>query len=180
MSRGARGRPSGVEPTTEQDIRFGDPESPPTPWADVRRLLEAAELFWVSTVRGDGRPHVTPLPAVWSDDRLHFCTGPTEQKAVNIAGNPHVVLTTGSNQWKHGLDVVVEGVAVRVDDDSRLRELADLWRTKYQGDWDFAVEEGMFHHDDGGSAVVFEVAPTKVLAFAKGQFAQTRYRLPEA
>ena len=36
----------------------------------------------------------------------------------------------------------------------------------------------MFHHDDGGSAAVFEVAPTKVLAFAKGRFAQTRYRFP--
>jgi hypothetical protein len=35
----------------------------------------------------------------------------------------------------------------------------------------------MFRHEDGGSAVVFAVAPTKVLAFAKGRFAQTRYRL---
>ena len=33
----------------------------------------------------------------------------------------------------------------------------------------------MFHHD-GGDAIVFEVAPVKVLAFAKGVFAQTRYR----
>ena len=169
-----------MEPTPEQDIRFGDPESPPTPWADVRRVLDSSELFWISTVHRDGRPHVTPLPAVWIDDRLHFCTGPAEQKAVNVAGNPRVVLTTGCNQWKQGLDVVVEGVAAQVADDSRLRELADLWRSKYQGDWDFAVKDGMFHHDDGGSAVVFEVAPTKVLAFAKGQFAQTRYRFPPA
>jgi general stress protein 26 len=167
-----------MEPAAEQDIRFGDPESPPTPWPDVRRVLETAQLFWISTVRRDGRPHVTPLPAVWSDDRLHFCTGPGEQKAVNLAGNQRVVLTTGSNQWKLGLDVVVEGDAVRVTDDARLRVLADLWRSKYQGDWDFAVENGLFRHDDGGSAVVFEVAPTKVLAFAKGQFAQTRYRFP--
>jgi hypothetical protein len=70
---------------------------------------------------------------------------------------------------------VVEGTAVRVTDDSRLRTLADLWRSKYQGDWDFTVEDGMFHHD-GGDAIVFEVAPVKVLAFAKGVFAQTRYR----
>ena len=167
-----------MEPAPEQDIRFGDPESAPTPWPEGRRVLETAELFWISTVRRDGRPHVTPLPAVWSDDRLHFCTGPAEQKAVNVAANPRVVLMTGCNQWKQGLDVVVEGHAVRVTDDARLRVLADLWRSKYQGDWDFAVEEGMFHHEDGGSAVVFQVAPRKVLAFAKGQFAQTRYRFP--
>jgi nitroimidazol reductase NimA-like FMN-containing flavoprotein (pyridoxamine 5'-phosphate oxidase superfamily) len=167
-----------MEPVVEQDARFGDPESPPTPWAEARQTLEAAELFWISTVRRDGRPHVTPLPAVWHEGRLHFCTGLEEQKAVNLAGNSHVALTTGSNRWKEGLDLVVEGEAVRVTDDDRLRTLADLWRSKYQGDWDFSVEDGMFRHDDGGSAAVYEVAPKKVFAFAKGRFAQTRYRFP--
>ena len=88
------------------------------------------------------------------------------------------MLTTGCNRWKEGIDVVVEGDAVRVTDDSKLRTLADLWRHKYHGDWDFAVEDGMFVHEDGGSAVVLAVAPTKVIAFVKGQFAQTRYRFP--
>jgi general stress protein 26 len=165
-----------MDPITERDIRFGDPEVRPTPWADVLRVLESAELFWISSVRGNGRPHVTPLPAVWYEDRLHFCTGPDEQKAVNIARNPHVALTTGRNLWKEGLDVVVEGTAVRVTDESRLRALADLWRGKYHGDWDFTVRDEAFHHEDGGFAFVFEVAPRKVLAFAKGHFAQTRYR----
>ena len=165
-----------MDPVPEQDTRFGDPEAPPTPWAEALRVLETAELFWISTVRSDGRPHVTPLPAVWLEGRLHFCTGPAEQKAVNLARKPHVALTTGTNRWKEGLDLVVEGIAVRITDDSRLRTLADLWRSKYHGDWDFTVEHGMFRHEDGGSAVVFEVGPTKVLAFAKGRFAQTRYR----
>jgi nitroimidazol reductase NimA-like FMN-containing flavoprotein (pyridoxamine 5'-phosphate oxidase superfamily) len=178
MSRDDAERHNRMEPVPEQDRRFGDPASPPTPWADALRVLETAELFWISTVRADGRPHVTPLPAVWFDDRLHFCTGPAEQKAVNLAHNAHVALTTGTNRWKQGLDLVVEGDAVQITDDARLRVLADLWRTKYYGDWDFAVEEGMFRHDDGGSAAVFGVAPTKVLAFAKGPFAQTRYRFP--
>jgi hypothetical protein len=118
---------------------------------------------------------VTPLPAVWYEDRLHFCTGLEEQKAVNIARNPHVALTTGCNRWKDGLDLVVEGTAVRVTEDGRLHTLADLWRSKYHGDWNFTVADGMFHADVGGAAV-FEVAPVKVLAFAKGAFAQTRYR----
>src|SRR5262249_49788470 len=104
-------------------------------------------------------------------------TGPEEQKAVNIARNQRVALTTGLNRWKEGLDVVVEGSAVPVESDSRLHALADLWRTKYHGEWDFAVKDGMFEHD-GGHAVVFDVAPAKILAFAKGQFAQTRYRFP--
>jgi general stress protein 26 len=166
-----------MEPTAEQDTRYGDASAPATPWADVLRILETAELFWISSVRDGGQPHVTPLPAVWCDDRLHFCTGAEEQKAVNIARNPQVSLTTGCNRWKEGLDVVLEGAAVRVTDDSRLRTLADLWRSKYQGDWDFTVDDAMFHHG-GGDALVFEVAPAKVLAFSKGVFAQTRYRFP--
>jgi hypothetical protein len=164
-----------MEPVTEQDIRFGNPEIGPTPRAVVRQVLEAAELFWISTVREDGRPHVTPLPAVWYDNRLHFCTGAAEQKAVNLGRNPQVALTTGCNQWSEGLDVVLEGGAGRVEDVPRLRTLADLWRTKYRGDWDFSVSDGMFQHG-GGSAVVYEVVPTKVIAFSKGAFAQTRYR----
>ena len=98
-----------TEPTAELDARFGDPEASPTPWSDVRRVIEEAELFWISTVRPDGRPHVTPLPAVWRDDTLYFCTGAEEQKGVNLARNPQCALTTGTNLWKTGLDVVVEG-----------------------------------------------------------------------
>ena len=162
-------------PDAELDARFSGPDAVATPWADVERVLEDSELFWISTVRGDGRPHVTPLPAVWASGQLHFCTGAAEQKGVNLARNPGCTLTTGTNTWKAGLDVVVEGVAERISDDERLRGLADGWRTKYHGDWDYDVRDGAFHHE-GGEALVFGVAPTKVMAFAKGDFAQTRYR----
>src|SRR5215467_2831830 len=97
------------EPTTTLDTRFSDPGAVATEWQETRRMLETAELFWISTVRPDGRPHVTPLVAVWLDEAIHFCTGATEQKAINLSRNPHVILTTGCNQWKTGIDVVVEG-----------------------------------------------------------------------
>jgi hypothetical protein len=168
-----------MEPIAELDARFSDPEAAASRWSDVRRAIEDAELFWISTVRTDGRPHVTPVPAVWDDDALYFCTGAAEQKGVNLARNRHCVLTTGNNAWKSGLDIVVEGDARRVTDDRRLQHLADAWESKYQGDWHFDVADGMFHQPDGGGeALVFEVAPTKVLAFAKGDFAQTRFRFP--
>jgi hypothetical protein len=164
-------------PVPELDARFGDPEASPTPWADVRRTIDEAELFWISTVRPDGRPHVTPLPAVWQDGALYFCTGAREQKGVNLAWNARCALTTGNNQWKSGLDVVVEGVAERVRDEAQLRRLAAAWESKFRGDWLFEVANGAFQAE-GHEALVFEVAPTKVLAFAKGDFAQTRYRFP--
>jgi hypothetical protein len=69
----------------------------------------------------------------------------------------------------------VEGDATRVTDEARLRRLASLLEPKYHGDWHFEVVNGAFRHE-AGEALVFEVVPVKVLAFAKGDFAQTRFR----
>lgn len=166
---------SSPAPTPDLHTGFSAPDATPTPWEDVVDVLESAELFWISTVRTDGRPHVTPLPAVWRDGALYFCTGSGEQKALNLRANNQCTLTTGNNRWKAGLDIVVEGEAKRVTDDLLLRTLAAMWATKYDGDWQYDVRDGAFHHEPG-VAHVFEVRPRKVLAFAKGEFAQTRFR----
>ena len=60
-------------PRTILDERFSDAGAEPTDWGFTLGTLESAELLWLSTVRADGRPHVTPLVAVWTEDRLHFC-----------------------------------------------------------------------------------------------------------
>lgn len=161
---------------SELDARFSDRDASATAWTAVERVLDEAELFWIATVRSGGRPHVTPLTAVWDAGKLHFCTGATEQKGVNLAANPACTLTTGTNKWKQGLDVVVEGEARRVTDNDRLRHLADRWASKYHGDWQFNVVDGSFEQE-GNPALVFEVVPSKVLAFSKGEFSQTRYQL---
>lgn len=161
-------------PLTSIDDRFSEPGADPTAWADTVRVLDAAQLFWITTVRADGRPHVTPLVAVWVDDAIHFCTGADEQKAINLRANPNVILTTGRNDWTQGLDVVVEGAATRTTDDATLRRLAEAWRTKWDGDWQYEARDGAFHHE-AGEALVFTVAPTKVLAFGKGTFTHTRH-----
>ena len=164
-------------PVTTLDQRFSDPAAAATSWDATRQALESAELFWISTVRGDGRPHVTPLVAVWAGGALYFCTGDAEQKAINLGGNPHVVLTTGCNSWDGGLDVMVEGDAVQVTDDDTLKRLAGAWAAKWDGRWHYQVRDGFFRHPDGDEAIlVFAVAPAKILAFAKGTFSHTRHR----
>lgn len=165
-----------AQPVTELDSRFSDPNASATDWAEARSRLAAAELYWVTTVRPDGRPHVTPLLAVWLDDAMYFCTGPTEQKARNLETNTHCTLITGCNALNNGLDLVVEGDAVRVTDNGRLQRLADEYVTKYGRTWQFTVGDGAFVHPSGQSeALVFEVAPDKVLGFSKGDFSQTRW-----
>jgi hypothetical protein len=167
---------SPTEPTTELDPRFSSENATATPWAEGRQRLEQAGVYWLSTVRPDGRPHVTPLIAVWLDRALHFCTGPTERKAKNLAVNAHCVVTTGSNAYGDGLDLVVEGDAVRVTDEARLRRLAQAYVDKYGSDWRFEVRDGAFY-GDGGEAHVFEIAPTTAFGFGKGDpFSQTRWR----
>lgn len=166
-----------MEPVAELDERFSDEGASATKWVVVRDVLESAETFWVTTVRSDGRPHVTPLVAVWLDEALAFCTGANEQKAVNLRGNQHVILSTGCNDWDKGIDVIVEGTATRVTDDAKLRRLAEAWTKKWDGRWHFEVADGSFQHEGGeGRALVFEVVPDKVLSFAKEQFAATRFR----
>jgi hypothetical protein len=115
---------------------------------------------------------------------LYFCTGPDERKAKNLVRNPHCILTAGCNALDEGLDVVVEGDAVRVTDEARLGRVADAYLSKYGSDWRFAVRDGTFYHDPGslretdtGAAWVYEVSPKKVFGFGKGEpFSQTRWR----
>ena len=175
------------EPNTTLDTRHGEPRGGVTPWEETRRVLETAELFWLSTVRADGRPHVTPLVAVWHDGAIHFTATETAQKAVNLRGNPHVILTTGCNQIdsfhkKEGLTVVVEGDAVRITDQDALERLAAVWATKWDGSWPYQVRNGYFYLYDEDeqrvltdSNLVFSVKPRKVFAFAIG-VNQTRYQ----
>jgi nitroimidazol reductase NimA-like FMN-containing flavoprotein (pyridoxamine 5'-phosphate oxidase superfamily) len=168
------------EPVTSLDPRFSQENAVATTWAQAERVLEQAQLFWITTVRRGGRPHVTPLVCVWGEGALHFCTGDSEQKTLNLRVSPHVVLATGRLSWDSGLDVVVEGDAVRVDDDERLERLSKLWNTKWDGRWQYDVHDGSFWHPEGwedtpSPVLVFAVKPKKVFAFSEGSFSQTRH-----
>jgi general stress protein 26 len=163
---------------TALDPRFSEPAASATSWEQTRSILEDAELSWISTVRRDGRPHVSPVVTVWMDETLYFTSGPDEQKVRNLDHNPAVVVTTGANDWEGGTDVTVEGLVRRVVAHDLLEHLATKWSGRWDGRWSFDVVDGAFQHAFGGVSHVFEVVPTKVLAFAKSPFAQTRHRLP--
>jgi general stress protein 26 len=177
MTRPAKKEQEMSEPATSLDTRFSEPGSAATPWETTLEVLKAAELSWISTVRHDGRPHVSPLVTVWFDQALWFATGGAEQKAVNLRTNRHVVVTTGCNSWDRGLDVVVEGEATRETDDAVLAQLAKAWSAKWDGRWQYEVRDGAFHHPGGEEEVlVFRITPRKILAFGKGTFTHTSHR----
>ena len=166
----------GPQPDTKLDTRFSSSDATVASWDDARDDLSRAEIYWVTTVRTDGRPHVTPLIGVWVDDALHFCTGETEQKARNLEANANCILTTGCNAYGEGRDVVVEGLAERVTDHATLQRIADAYLEKYGEDWRFEVRDGGFFagHD---VAWVFGVAPVTAFGYGRGDtFSQTRWR----
>jgi nitroimidazol reductase NimA-like FMN-containing flavoprotein (pyridoxamine 5'-phosphate oxidase superfamily) len=175
------------DPATELDARYssalnprpGAAEVTATEWAEARRQLAAAEIFWVSTVRPDGRLHVTPVIAAWHDGVLYFSTGPGEQKAKNLAGNAHCALTTGRNSLTEGLDIIVEGTAEQVADPALLEGVIAAYETKYGPH--ITSPEGTFHGIGDafrkGDAVVFAVAPDTAYGFGRGEgiYSHTRW-----
>ena len=165
-------------PVTKLEQRYSDPAASAVGWDETSGLLEAAELSWISTVRADGRPHVTPLVAVWVDGVLYFTTGSEEQKFVNLGANPHVVLTTGCNRWDDGIDVVVEGEAAHVTDEEVLARVAGAFSVKWDGRWRFAVRDGHFYNDGADMPCeVFGVTPARAFAHSKGDpFGATTHR----
>ncbi len=164
------------KPVTELDEPYSHADAKPVPWSVACDALEEAAVYWLSTVRSDGRPHVTPVAAVLLDGSLFFSTGPHEQKALNLAHNTRCILTTGCNRFNEGLDIVVEGEAVRSIERPQLERLAELFEEKYEGVFGFQAGDGAFSMPEG-VAHVFEVAPVKAFAYERSETGgATRYR----
>jgi len=162
-------------PLTSLDARYSGENARAVPWPEALTHAEKAGLYWVVTVRRDGRPHVTPVVGVWADDAFYFTTGEEEQKAKNLAGNPHCSVITGCNTWNAGFDIILHGDAVVVRDLPLLRTVADTFRAKYGEDWAFEVtDDGTFRLH--GESLVYQVAPAQALGFGKGEpFSHTRW-----
>ena len=169
-------RVTAKEPVADLDQPFSSDDATPTPWPDARQQLDKAEVYWLSTVRPDGRPHVTPLVSVWMDDSLYFVTGNSERKADNLAQNLHCVITTGCNRLSEGLDLVVEGDAAMVSDHAVLQRVSEKFGAKYDSPFRFKVPD-FAAYGEGGKNLVYQVAPKRAFAYGRGgQYSATRYR----
>ena len=113
------------------DYGVDGPAWEPLQWAWAAERLLAGRNFWVVTVSARGRPHALPVWGVWDDDehRFAFSCGPRSRKARNLAANPQTVVMIDDT-----VDCLsVEGRAVVVDDDDRVRERwIEHYLQKYQ------------------------------------------------
>lgn len=157
---------------------FSSPGARPTPWEETEWALRRIQKFQLCTVRRDGRPHVTPLLAIWALGAMWFTTGDSEQKAKNLSANPYCALTTGTGTLT-GMDYVIEGTASLVTDQDTREAVATAFEQAYG--WQLTREDGTWHQlGDAvrtGNVQLYRVQPDKGFAFATGgESSQTRYR----
>jgi hypothetical protein len=111
----------------------------PTPWEDVStRLAQGPDpSYWLATVREDGRSHQRPIWAEWVAGTLYFSSGNT-LKSKHLARDPRCSIAIGAE----GLDLVIEGKAHRVTDESELHRVRDRYADK---GWAPTVRDEAFH-----------------------------------
>ena len=117
--------------------RYG---SPALPWSRPHDILASVTprpnaTFFVGTVGPDGRPHSAGVGAHWFDGTLYFTSSPEARKARNLAANPACTISARLE----GIDLVLEGDAIRVTDQPTLEAVAagyreDGWPVEVEGD----------------------------------------------
>ena len=151
------------EPVDERNLDGSG--APPIPWARAHERFEEdagiSPTHWLATVRPDGKPHVMPVWTVWMDGAFYFVAGATTRQRKNLAQHASCVITVASS----GLDLVVEGEATKVSDETRLQQIADAYAV--QG-WHPTVRNSVFYADYGTPSAgpppydVYEVVPVTV------------------
>jgi hypothetical protein len=126
--------PKGKGPTARNLDIYG---AAPLPWSRALKRLEAgtARSYWLATTKPDGRPHVAAVGALWVDGKIYFTSGTRTRKGRNLAANPNCVFSVSLT----GIDLVVEGSAVRITDPPTLLRLAKRyadqgWPASVSGD----------------------------------------------
>ncbi|MEU4195241.1 pyridoxamine 5'-phosphate oxidase family protein [Kribbella sp. NPDC026611] len=165
-------------PQTSLGTTFSTAGVDPTSWDTTEGALRRIQKFQLCTVRADGRPHVTPVVAIWAFDAMWFTTGDNEQKAKNLIGNQHCALTAGTAALT-GTDYVVEGTARPVADSGTRDAVATAFEEAYG--WHFTRADGTWNGLGdairAGDVLLYQVPPDQAFAFTIGsESAQTRYR----
>src|SRR5450631_442281 len=134
------------------------------PWNWVARKMNGCRTFWLATIHAsDPRPHVMPIWGVWLDDAFFFSTGGKSRKGQNLAANPACTITNDDGEEA----VIVEGLAMQVEDAAALERVAAAYVKKYKMD------------PRGMGEPIFHVKPSRVFGFVEKTFPKsaTRWKL---
>lgn len=109
------------------------------PWERAKGLLASSPTssditFFLGTVGANGKPHAAGIGALWCDDNLWFVSGPRTRKSRDLAASPACTIAVRLQ----GLDLILEGEAIRVIERSVLEQLAGRYR---ESGWPAEVDE---------------------------------------
>ena len=142
----------------------------PIPWSRALKQLEAGAggTYWLATTNPDGRPHVAAVGALWVDGKIYFTSGTRTRKGRNLAANADCGLSVSLT----GIDLVVEGTAVRITDRPTLLRLAKRYAD--QG-WPASVSGGAFTAEYSAPSAgpppwnLYVVRPTRAFGVATAE-----------
>ena len=97
---------------------------------EVRGRLGTESVVWLTTLRPDGSPHVTPVWFVFADDSWWIASGSRNVKVRNLRGDSRVALALPDGH----APVVAEGTA-RLHVVDFPRHVVDAFQQKYD-QWD--------------------------------------------
>jgi hypothetical protein len=98
-------------------------------WEVVSAALAATTIYWVTSVRNDGTPHLIPIWGGWADDHLYIEGGDDTLWARNLTRRP----TTAVGADSAGMQIIVRGtVATNTPDNRTFAALADNYGSKYE------------------------------------------------
>lgn len=126
----------------------------PVRWRSFENRLARETTLWITTVRQDGRPHLTPVWFVWRDEKLYIAIGTDTQKYRNLQANRAVAMALPDTDSV----LIFEGKA-RVVEGQIMVTIAELFLEKFE--WDF-------RSDETADWRLIEVTPEKLLAWGDG------------
>ncbi|MEM7125198.1 MAG: pyridoxamine 5'-phosphate oxidase family protein [Chloroflexota bacterium] len=118
-------------------------------------LVKAVQRFsqsdcsWLSTIRPDGRTHLSPMWHVWHRGRIYLVTPATSVKVANLKKNPSVSIAHPDPSDV----IIIEGQAVIAD--GMTETLKPLFQEKYQ--WDIST--------DRDYNTIVEITPLRMMAW---------------
>lgn len=146
-------------------------------WDDVNEILKSALNYWIATTTKDGRPHVRPVWAAWSNNKIYFDGSPETGWGRNINRDPRISVQVEAGD----ITVMVEGTIESVDTISEelantlLGECLPKYKPKYNYDH---TEEAKGWREHG----MFILHPHKIFAWDVATFGTSpaRFTFDEA
>ena len=158
--------------------------SEPLEWSRAVPQLEDTSgnrTCWLATTDPDGRAHIAGVGALWVGDTFYFTSGLATRKSRNLARETRCAISVSLGD----LDLVVEGTASKVTDETTLQDLAERYAA--QG-WPARAENGAltaeYSAPSAGPAPwdLYEMRPSEAYGVATAEpYGATRWRFdPES